>query len=84
MALCGESSGRRTRGFTGFINEPPLPMLTHTWFWRATDMRPVDRKGEPCRVLARGKMNNILVEFADGYRVVVSRYAVRKREGILG
>ena len=32
-----------------------------------------------CRILARGKMNSILVEFADGTRHVVSRYAVRRR-----
>jgi hypothetical protein len=28
-------------------------------------------------VLARGRMNSVLVEFADGYRVVTSRWAVR-------
>lgn len=47
----------------------------HVWFWR---VRLPERKDEPCRVLARGKMNSILVEFADGFRVVTSRYAVRK------
>jgi len=26
------------------------------------------RKGQPCRLLARGKMNSILVEFADGHQ----------------
>ena len=49
--------------------------MTHTWFWRA--VLP-DRKGEPCRVLARGRMNSILVEFGDGFRVITSRYAVRR------
>jgi hypothetical protein len=28
--------------------------------------------------LARGKKNSILVEFEDGFKVVTSRYAVRK------
>lgn len=31
-------------------------------------------------VLARGKLNSCLVEFADGLRVVTSRYAVRKKK----
>lgn len=52
-----------------------FPMV---WFWRATFMRPVDRKGQRCRVLARGKMNTILVEFEDGFRVTTARFAVRK------
>lgn len=50
------------------------------WFWKSQPWpgRAVDRKGRSCRVLARGAMNNVLVEFQDGYRVVTSRYAVRK------
>lgn len=49
-------------------------MMTHTWFWKS---RLPERKGQPCNVLARGKMNSILVEFEDGYKVVTSRFAVR-------
>jgi hypothetical protein len=52
--------------------------LTHTWRWRC---RLPDRHGQPCRVLARGKLNSILVEFADGFRVVTSRYAVQRCPG---
>ena len=48
------------------------------WFWRK---KLGERNGEPCRVLARGKMNSILVEFDDGYRVITSRYAVRRVNG---
>lgn len=48
------------------------------WYWRPSFMRPVDRKGERCRVLARGKMNTALIEFEDGFLVTTSRYAVRK------
>lgn len=51
------------------------------WFWKANDMRRVDRKGQRCRVLVRGKRNSILVEFEDGYKVVTSRYAVRAAKG---
>lgn len=49
--------------------------MTHVWFWR-TNLP--ERKGEPCRVVARGRMNSVCVEFADGVRHIVSRYAVRK------
>lgn len=46
------------------------------WYWRK---RLPERKGEPCRILARGTMNSVLVEFEDGHRVVTSGWAVRKR-----
>jgi hypothetical protein len=55
----------------------PEENFTHIWFWRS---RLPERKGQLCRVLVRSKMNSILVEFEDGYRVVTSRYAVRKKE----
>lgn len=48
--------------------------MTHVWWWR---QRLPDRKGQPCRVLARGKLNTVLVEFQDGYQVFTSRFAVR-------
>ncbi len=54
--------------------------LDHVWYW-TEKARPAlgDRKGQRCRVLARGKMNSILVEFElDSYKVITSRYAVRK------
>jgi hypothetical protein len=47
----------------------------YIWYWRA---RLPERHRQPCRVLARGKMNSILVEFADGYLVVTSRFAIRR------
>jgi hypothetical protein len=50
--------------------------MTHIWFWRS---RLPERKGQPCRILARGRMNSILVEFEDGYKVITSRYAVRRK-----
>lgn len=45
------------------------------WHWRS---KLPERKGQPCRVLARGKLNSALVEFRDGFKVVTSRHAVRK------
>jgi len=50
-------------------------MFDRVWFWRA---RLPERKGQACRVLARGRMNSVLVEFEDGYKVITSRYAVRR------
>jgi hypothetical protein len=49
---------------------------THIWYWRS---RLPERKGQPCRVIATGRMNSILVEFEDGHRVITSRYAVRQK-----
>jgi hypothetical protein len=49
--------------------------MTHKWYWKA---KLGNRKNHLCRILARGKMNSILVEFEDGYRVITSRYAVRE------
>lgn len=45
------------------------------WFWRST---LPERKGQRCRILARGTMNSCLIEFEDGERHVVSRFAIRK------
>lgn len=41
-------------------------------------MRPMNRKGQLCRVLVRGKMNSALIEFEDGFKVVTSRNGLRK------
>lgn len=47
----------------------------HVWYWRS---RLPERKGSPCRVVARSRrLGSVLVEFEDGVRVVTSRYAVR-------
>lgn len=36
-------------------------------------------KGRACRVVARAKMNSVLLEFEDGERLVTSRHAIRLR-----
>jgi hypothetical protein len=56
-------------------------VFDHVWYWRANWMRRIERKGERCRVLVRGAKNSVLVEFEDGFRVVTSRYAVRRING---
>lgn len=45
------------------------------WFWRS---RLPERKGTACRIVCKGRMNSVLVEFPDGFRVVTSLNAVRK------
>lgn len=54
------------------------------WYWRVRPVRfvggafvPDPRKGQRCRVVARGALGSVLVEFVDGHRVITSRYAVR-------
>jgi hypothetical protein len=37
------------------------------------------RKGQPCKVTARGALKSIRVEFADGFVMITSRFAVRKQ-----
>ena len=57
--------------------EPPeaMPALTYIYRWYR-----MGRKGQPCAVLARGKLNSCLVQFADGHRAITSRNAVRRRK----
>lgn len=38
------------------------------------------RVGHACRVLARGRNGNLLIEFEDGHRVVAPRHAIRRRK----
>jgi hypothetical protein len=49
----------------------------YVWLWRS---KLGDRKGQRCRVLARGSMNSALIEFEDGvgFRSMVSRNGIRR------
>jgi hypothetical protein len=49
--------------------------MTHVYRWKKFHHALF---GLRCRVVARGKRNSLLVEFADGTRHVVSRFAVRR------
>ena len=49
----------------------------YIWFWKT---KLPERKGQECKVLVRGGMNSILIEFKDGLKVVTSRFAVRIKE----
>ena len=55
--------------------DPHSEAYPYVWWWRS---RLPDRKGQRCRVTARGSLNSIRVEFPDGFRVVTSRWAVRR------
>jgi len=39
----------------------------------------LDRKGQHCKVTARGKLNSCRIEFEDGFVVITNRNALRKR-----
>lgn len=50
----------------------------YPYYWRVKTRLP-ERMGHKCRVLVRGKLNNALVEFEDGHRIITSRNYIRKR-----
>ena len=54
--------------------------MTH--FWRIRKYLP-ERFGEPCRLIATGRMNSVCIEFADGVRHIASRYSIRRLAGQL-
>ena len=57
--------------------------FTHIYYWKATKLRPLDRKGDACRVVEYGPCDSALIEFeSDGLKIVVSKMALRrKKEG---
>lgn len=58
-------------------------MTDYPYYWRWGNLpfkSELHRKGQPLRVLARGKMNSALVEFKDGFRAVVSRNGIARRK----
>lgn len=66
---------RSRAGQPGPAAPPTLADCTHVWFWKS---KLPERKGQPCRVRVIGRLNNALVEFIDGFKVVTSRHAVRR------
>lgn len=53
----------------------PQPDTMYVYRWDR-----LGRKGQTCRVTARGKMNSCRVEFGDGFVMVTSRNAIRKHK----
>ena len=61
------------------VSEDNPYKLTHVYSWGNNEKRE-SLKGRPCRILARGTMRSVMVEFADGQREIVSHRALRKGE----
>lgn len=51
--------------------------MTHKYIWANNEKRET-YKGRNCKIIARGKMNSICIEFENKERTITSRYAVRK------
>jgi len=51
--------------------------MTHYFAWGNNEKRAT-MKGRKCRIIARGKMNSIQIEFENGQREIVSRRSVRR------
>jgi hypothetical protein len=57
-------------------SEPDFPYL---YVWKSNAMRTLDRKGQRCRIISRGRMNSIQVEFqSDGFHAIVSGNSIRR------
>lgn len=59
------------------MNSVTRPGMTHRYVWKNNPRRK-ELHGRECRIVARGKMNSILIEFEDGLRECVSRNSVRR------
>ena len=58
-----------------YVGEPMKSALPQLYIYRWDRQ---GRKGQTCRVTARGKFNSIRVEFEDGYVMITSGNAIRK------
>jgi hypothetical protein len=54
-----------------------LTEMTHIWRRQIRKWLP-ERFGQPCRIIATGAMNSVMVEFDDGVRYVTVRYFIRR------
>lgn len=50
-------------------------VFPYVYFWNRCG-----RKGQACKVTARGKLNSCRVEFADGFKMITSRNALRRAQ----
>lgn len=53
-------------------------VLTHEYRWGNNEKRAT-LKGRGCRILLRGRMRSVMVEFENGQREIVSSRALRER-----
>lgn len=60
-------------------SSPSEPEYPYRYTWKANAMRTLDRKGQLCRIVSRGRMNSVQVEFqSDGFRAIISGNALRR------
>jgi hypothetical protein len=74
--LCCRPKASRARAraavpTTSASGVPPATRYVFRW-------NRLGRKGQTCRLIARGTMNSCLLEFDDGWRMVTSRNAIAK------
>jgi hypothetical protein len=63
----------------GDVKFKKIADLTHTFTWGNNPKRAT-LKGRPCRILERGAMRSVMVEFENGQREIVSHRALRKEK----
>ena len=63
-------------------NDSASSEFKYVWFWRESHRCVVNRKGQRCKVTARGTRNSIRVQFEDGFTVITSCFAVRRLRGL--
>jgi len=51
--------------------------MTHVFIWGNNPER-ASRKGQKCRLLAKGKKGSVGIEFEDGWRMCTSMRSIRK------
>ncbi len=63
----------------GVSETPSVSSRPYLFVWGNNDVRR-DYKGRFCRVVSRGGMSSVLVEFENGERILTSKRALRKVE----
>jgi hypothetical protein len=71
-----EEYNANRRFWDGWKCETCQPVTRYEWFWST---RLADRIGQRFQVLARGKMNSILICFEDGSKFITSRNAATRK-----
>ena len=66
------------------MSEPAYQLAVTLYVFRWNRPSLPGRKGQLCKVNARGKMNSCEIEFLDGKRAIVSRNAIMKYRGERG
>jgi hypothetical protein len=73
----GDALPDRLQGWPGAFQLKLFAKPVFDRYWRIRATLP-ERFGQKLRIVARGTMNSALVEFEDGTRHIVNRYAFRE------